>query len=87
MPDISRTKYDGVAMILHWVTPSCMIFMIIFGEELMEDEEGEEAAEAAMNAAFLPSLHVSIGVAILLLTVLRLASGVPSTRRRPTPPP
>jgi cytochrome b561 len=71
MPDISRTKYDGVAMIIHWVTAILMIFMIIFGEELMEDGERGEAAAAAAGA-FLPSLHVSFGVAILLLTLLRL---------------
>ncbi|WP_373505081.1 cytochrome b [Aestuariivirga sp.] len=72
MQDISRTKYDGVAMILHWVTALLLIFMIIFGEELIEAGEHEEAAEALMNTAFLPSLHVSFGMAILLLTLLRL---------------
>ena len=41
--------------------PLLMIFMIFFGEELMETgEEGEEAAEA-LAGTFLPSLHVSIG--------------------------
>lgn len=77
MTELARTRYNGVAMALHWITALMMIFMIIFGEELMEaGEHGEEAEEligAAANAAFLPSLHVSIGAAILLLTVLRIA--------------
>ena len=34
-------KYDGVAMILHWLIAGLMIFMLFFGEELMEAEHGE----------------------------------------------
>lgn len=59
-------KYDSIAMLLHWVMAVLMILMVFFGEDLME-VEGEAAA-----STFLPSLHVSIGVAILVLTVLRL---------------
>ncbi len=58
-----RTRYDSVAMSLHWIIAALVIFMMFVGEELMGEDEG----------AFLPSLHVSIGSAILLLTVLRLA--------------
>lgn len=67
-----RTRYDSVAMLIHWITAALMIFMIFFGEELMEaGEEAEEAGEA-LSGTFGPSLHVSIGVAILLLTLLRI---------------
>ena len=69
MIETAQVKYDGVAMLLHWIIAVLMIFMIIFGEDLM-GEKGE-AGEAAAGT-FLPSVHVSIGVSILLLTVLRL---------------
>jgi cytochrome b561 len=67
-----RKRYDAISMLLHWVTAVLMIPMIFFGEELME--AGEEAGEAAVEAigTFGPSLHVSIGIAILLLTLLRI---------------
>lgn len=58
-------KYDGVAMILHWLIAGLMIFMLFFGEELMEAEHGEVSTLP-------PTLHVSIGVAILVLTLLRI---------------
>jgi cytochrome b561 len=69
MIETAPAKYNGVAMILHWITAVLMIFMIVFGEDLM-GEKGK-AAEAAAST-FLPSLHVSIGVSILVLAVLRL---------------
>lgn len=72
MGSLERTRYDAVAMIIHWITAILMIFMVIFGEDLMK--EGEHAAKAGdvANATFEPSIHVSLGVAILLLTVLRI---------------
>ena len=57
-------KYDTVAMALHWLVAALMIFMLFLGEELMETEEG--------GGTLAPSLHVSIGIAILALSVLRL---------------
>lgn len=64
MPVAARTRYDTVAMSLHWVIAALLIFMLFFGEELMETEDG--------GGAFGPSLHVSIGSAILILSVFRL---------------
>lgn len=71
MVQMQRTHYDGVAMIIHWVTAVLMIFMVFFGEELMEGGEGEEAGEA-LAGVFGPSLHVNLGVTILALTVIRV---------------
>ena len=67
-----KTRYDGVAMIIHWLTAVLMIYMVFFGEDLMKS--GMHAAKAgdASNATFEPSIHVSIGVTILLLTILRI---------------
>jgi cytochrome b561 len=63
MIDTASTRYDAVAMSLHWLIAVLLIFMLFFGEELMEAEDG---------GAFGPSLHVSIGSAILVLSVFRL---------------
>lgn len=69
MTATSRTKYDTIAMALHWIIAALMIFLIFFGEDLME--EAEDGGEA-MAGTFLPSLHVSLGSAVLVLSVLRL---------------
>ena len=60
----AKPKYDTVAMCLHWLIAALLIFMLFFGEELMEAEKGGNALG--------PSLHVSIGSSILVLSVLRL---------------
>ena len=60
----ARTRYDTVAMSLHWLIAVLLIFMLFFGGDLMK---GEKA-----GSFFGPSLHVSIGSAILVLSVLRL---------------
>lgn len=75
MSATERSRYDGVAMTIHWITAALLLFMIFFGEDLIKaGEEAEEGGEALANAGstFGPSLHVSIGVTILLLTVLRI---------------
>lgn len=65
MPLAARTRYDAVAMSLHWLIAALLIFMLFFGEDLIEGEDG--------FGSFGPSLHVSIGSAILVLSVFRLA--------------
>ena len=65
MAAVAKTKYDSVAMSLHWLIAVLFIFMLFFGEDLMEEEDG--------FGAFGPSLHVSLGSAILILSVIRLA--------------
>jgi cytochrome b561 len=67
-----RTRYDSISMIIHWVTALLLIFMLVFGEELMEaGEEAEELGES-LGSTLGPSLHVSIGATILILTLLRI---------------
>ena len=58
MTAATKTRYDAVAMSLHWLIAALLIFMLFFGEELIEAEDG--------GGAFGPSLHVSIGSAILV---------------------
>ncbi|WP_395685819.1 cytochrome b [Aestuariivirga sp.] len=73
-PEVSR--YDRLSILTHWVTAALMIFMMIFGEALMgsgsEGEGFEEAGELA-SGVLGPSIHVSLGAAILGLTVFRIA--------------
>ena len=64
-------RYDRVSMLIHWTTAALLIFMLVFGEELMETGEAGEEAGEALGGTFGPSLHVSIGVLILALTALR----------------
>ena len=52
-------------MSLHWIIAILVIPILLFGEEVMDTDEG--------GGKFLASVHVSIGVSILALSVLRLA--------------
>ncbi len=72
MGHMQRTRYDAVAMAIHWLTAVLMIFMIVLGENMMES--GEEAARAGdlAGTTLPPTVHVSVGVSILLLTLLRI---------------
>lgn len=65
MASPTRTRYDAVAMSLHWLIAVLLILMLFLGGDLMK---GEKA-----GSVLGPSLHVSIGSAILVLSVLRLA--------------
>ncbi len=68
-----RSRYDFVAMSLHWVIAALMIFMLFFGEGLMNRRQPD---------TFNASVHASIGAAILLLSLARLF-----WRLRNPPPP
>ncbi len=63
MAATARTRYDIVAMSLHWLIAALLIFMLFFGEGLMKEKGGGVLG---------PSLHISIGSTILVLTVFRL---------------
>lgn len=67
-----KTRYDGVAMIIHWLTAVLMIYMVFFGEDLMKSGEKLAKAGDTANATFEPSIHVTLGVLIFLLTILRI---------------
>jgi cytochrome b561 len=63
MKDTQRYTWGAIA--LHWLIAILMIFMLFFGEDLIRSRD-------AAQAPFLASLHVSIGVTILLLSLARL---------------
>lgn len=67
-----KTRYDGVAMIIHWFTAVLMIYMVFFGEDLMKSGEKLAKAGDTASATFEPSIHVTLGVSIFLLTILRI---------------
>ncbi len=69
----ARTKYDVVAMALHWLIALLIIFMLVFGEDLINRRTPD---------TFNASIHASIGAAILLLSVIRLLWRT----RKPSPP-
>jgi cytochrome b561 len=68
MRHASKPRYDAVSMLIHWLAAGLMIFMMLLGEELME--MGDEAEE--LGSTFGPTLHVSIGASILILTLFRI---------------
>ena len=59
----SPSRYSTVAIALHWLIAVLMIYMILFGEDLIRRPTG----------TFYPSLHASLGISILILSLIRLA--------------
>jgi cytochrome b561 len=59
-------RYTNTMVWLHWITALLMIFMLFWGEELMEVRRGQSLAN------WQPSAHASIGALILLLAIARL---------------
>lgn len=70
MTQKSQTHYSRVAIILHWMMALLIIPMVLFGEDMMEVErEVGEATEGVLGA----SIHVSVGLTIFILSLVRLA--------------
>lgn len=67
-----KTRYDGIAMIIHWLTAVLMIYMVFFGEDLMKSGEKLAKVGDTASATVEPSIHVTLGVSIFLLTILRI---------------
>ena len=61
--NVSPTRYTQVAIWLHWITAVLLIYMLFWGEGLIRNVQG----------TFYPSMHASIGIVILVLSVARLA--------------
>jgi cytochrome b561 len=55
-------RYSTVAITLHWLIAALMIYMILFGEDLIRRP----------TSTFYPSLHASIGISVLILSLGRL---------------
>jgi len=72
MTTTSRTTYNRVAIILHWLMAILLIGMLLLGEDMMEIEK-EVGEDHGAGGFALINLHVNIGIAILILTVIRIA--------------
>jgi cytochrome b561 len=59
---VLTTRYSTVAVILHWLIAVLMIYMVLFGEDLIRRP----------TETFYPSLHASIGISVLILSLARL---------------
>ncbi len=62
----SRTRYTTVAIVIHWLIAAAILFQIILGWRMGDGPKGPTT-----YALF--QLHKSIGITILLLSLLRLA--------------
>lgn len=58
----SNLNYTNGAIYLHWLIAILMITMLFLGEDMIRHATG----------TFYPSLHASLGVSILVLSVIRL---------------
>lgn len=77
-----KDRYDTVAVLIHWVTAVVMIIMIFVGEDLMEAGEEAEHGGSFLSGTLGPSIHVSLGASVLILTLIRIL-----WRLTHTPPP
>lgn len=64
----NEQRYTKVAIYLHWIIALLMIFMVFFGEDYIRVPKDGAAGSATSG----PSLHASAGVAILVLSLVRL---------------
>jgi cytochrome b561 len=55
-------QYTRVAISLHWIIAVLMIVMLFFGEDMIRGATG----------TFYPSLHASLGLSILILSLVRV---------------
>jgi len=73
----SRTRYTTVAIVIHWLIAAAIFFQIILGWRMDDGPKGPTT-----YALF--QLHKSIGITILLLSLLRLAWRL--VNKPPAPP-
>jgi cytochrome b561 len=60
----TQLKYSTGAIVIHWVSALLMIYMLFWGEGLIRGEGGAAPSN--------PMLHASLGITILILSILRL---------------
>lgn len=66
--------YTRTQIVLHWVIAALVIFQLVFGEDIVPAFKAfMRGTEPASDAMLPANLHVYIGLAILVLAVLRVA--------------
>jgi cytochrome b561/polyisoprenoid-binding protein YceI len=66
----ANERYTAVAIVLHWAIAAAVIFMLPLGFIMHERAEHGDASQALFEAY---QLHKSIGLTVLVLTLVRLA--------------
>ena len=59
------TEYGSISKIFHWLSAAVLVFQIPLGFYLVDMDFGEKRLT-------IESIHVTLGLAILYLTILRL---------------
>ncbi|MEM7444399.1 MAG: cytochrome b/b6 domain-containing protein [Pseudomonadota bacterium] len=72
----TETRYGAVAVTLHWVSALLILALVVSGFRA-------DALSDASGKAALLSLHVPLGVTVLVLTLLRLAWWAVADRKPP----
>ncbi|EKF42388.1 cytochrome B561 [Nitratireductor indicus C115] len=82
---VSPAGYSATQIVLHWLIAALVIFQVIFGEEIVPAyrvlRQGQEPAADALASA---NIHIYVGIAILVLAVIRLS--IRMIRGVPQPP-
>ena len=68
------TGYSAAQIVLHWVIAAMVIFQLVMGEEIAEAYRAyRQGGVADADEAFQSDIHVYIGLAVLVLALVRLA--------------
>ncbi|MBX9925994.1 MAG: cytochrome b [Hyphomicrobiaceae bacterium] len=70
MPSVTTERYTTVAMVLHWAIAISIIGLIVAGVWMVDAIKQPDTRAAAFN---IYQLHKSLGLTVLLLSVVRLA--------------
>ncbi|MBS1167800.1 MAG: cytochrome b562 [Proteobacteria bacterium] len=74
MANKSVEGYSTIQITLHWLIVAAVLFQLVFGESMTNVVEAlEEGATPGAGDLQLSSAHFWVGIAILVLLVLRLA--------------
>lgn len=74
MANKSVEGYSTIQITLHWLIVAAVLFQLVFGESMTNVVEAlEEGATPGAGDLLLSSAHFWVGIAILVLLVLRLA--------------
>lgn len=82
--------YNSTQIVLHWLIAALLIFQIVMGEQIVPAYRAfRKGMEASADDLLNADIHVYVGVAVLVLAILRLAirfgRGAPAERRRKEP--
>lgn len=95
LPEIARTPrhpvgYTRIQIILHWVIAALVIFQLVFGEDIVPAYQAFMRGTQPPSEMLVPaSIHVYVGISILVLALLRVAvrlhygAPVPPVNERP----